>query len=104
MAILERLAPAAALAVAGDPIVELDDLRRLPLGERHGCRFDAGDEIVDDLHDRGAGAVEPVRHCRESAPPFGEVGIGGEDTVALDAAARRRRRFPCRLLGDALGP
>ena len=97
VALLERLLAAAALAVAGDPLVELDDLGGVALGERRRRRLDARQQVVDDPHHRRtrcrrAGAAPPRtpaggRQARGRRPARGRARCCRRPSAAASRAA-----------------
>ena len=95
VALLEQFAPAAALAEAGDPGVELGDLGGVAFGERGGGALDVLEQLVGRAHDGGAGAVEPSGELGEHPPALGERRVGGEEAGPVEVAAGGR----CRLRG-----
>ena len=116
MPLLEQLAPAAALAEAGDAGVELGDLGGVPFAERRRWRGRCGRAVRRWRgHHGGAGAVEPGGELGEDLPALGEGGISGEESGPFEVAAgggsglcrrssRRRHRRPAARRRRPRGP
>ena len=103
VALLEQLAPAAPLAEAGDPGVELGDLGGVAFGERGG-----GASMCSSSSSVARMTAAPVPSSRrgqlgERAPALGERRVGGEQAGPVEVAGRGRGRLAGSRRVDALG-